>query len=74
MYRHVTESSSLESHQRVLAVGKKGDVVAGADVRRRRATQGVWEVTAWVLLIFFECSWDRSSMFWKFMLPPKFSW
>ena len=32
VHRHVTESSSFESHQRVLAVGKKGDVVAGSDM------------------------------------------
>jgi hypothetical protein len=34
----------------------------------------IWEVTAQLLLIFYECSRDRSSMFRESMLPPKFSW
>jgi hypothetical protein len=33
VHRHVTESSSFELHSGVPAVGKKRNVVAGADVR-----------------------------------------
>ena len=34
---------------------------------------GTWEVTDWVLEIFFDWSRLRSSMFMKSMLPPKLS-
>ena len=40
----------------------------------RSISCGIWEVTAWVLEIFFDWSLLRSSMFMKSMLPPKFSW
>src|SRR5690242_16641874 len=40
----------------------------------RSISCGIWEVTAWVLEIFFDWSRLRSSMFMKSMLPPKFSW
>jgi hypothetical protein len=33
-----------------------------------------WDCTDWVFEIFFEVSRERSSMFMKSMLPPKFSW
>jgi hypothetical protein len=33
-----------------------------------------WLVTDWVLETFLEARRERSSMFLKSMLPPKFSW
>jgi hypothetical protein len=48
----------------MLSICKKGNVVGGAAVHVSVAQlRGIWEVTAWVLLIFLECSRDRSSMF-----------